>query len=58
MSPSSQPAAVALGQHRPPPPTNQSKKTQVSKSEKSCKACRSVVGVFARLSPLVSGEDD
>ncbi|GAA5967024.1 hypothetical protein JCM8115_003496 [Rhodotorula mucilaginosa] len=40
MSPSSQPAAVAHGQHPPPPPPNQSKKTQVSKSEKSCKACR------------------
>ena len=44
MSPpsSSQPAAVAHGQLPPPPNQNQPKKTQVSKSEKSCKACRSV----------------
>ena len=39
---SSQPVAVAHGQLPPPPNQNQPKKTQVSKSEKSCKACRSV----------------
>lgn len=60
MSPSSQlyqtvpPASAAAAAATPAQGQNQSKKTQVSKSEKSCKACRSVFWVFARLSALRS----